>query len=417
VSPPAAPFTDVTKTSGITFRHSPGGKSPLTILQTAGAGCAFLDYDGDGWPDVFLVGSGREREGAPLHALYRNNHNGTFTDVTARAGVGGSDYGMGCAVGDYDGDGDLDLYVTCYGTNALYRNNGDGTFTEVAAHAGVATHGWSTSAAFADYDGDGRLDLYVGRYLVFNASTPQFCPRKGVPLSCSPTLYDAEYGVLYHNNGDGTFTDVTERTGVKSAGKTLGVVWADYDGDGRPDLFVANDNAPNNLFHNDGGGRFHDVAVASGIAYGPQGSAQASMGVDCGDYDGDGRLDFVFTNFQNEGAGLYHNEGRTGFLAMADRAGLLAATLPVLGFGTGFLDFDNDGHPDLFIANGHVQDAIQRVDPGCSFAQPRQLLRNRGDGTFEDLTAASGSALTAPAVGRGVALGHEHTNGHVEHQQ
>jgi enediyne biosynthesis protein E4 len=404
----------MTAASGLSFLHSPGGKPPLTILQTAGAGCAFLDYNGDGWLDIFLVGSGRVHEDAPRHALYRNNHDGTFTDVTSAAGVGGRDYGMGCAVGDYDGDGDLDLYVTCYGTNALYRNNGDGTFTDVAALAGVATHGWSTSAAFADYDGDGWLDLYVGRYLVFNTSTPQLCQTAGVPLSCSPTLYDSEHGVLYHNNGNGTFTDVTERAGARSAGKTLGVLWTDYDGDGRLDLFLANDNAPNNLFHNDGGGRFHDVAVASGVAFGPQGNAEASMGVDSGDYDRDGRLDLLFTNFQNEGAGLYHNEGKTGFLAAADRTGLLAATLPRLGFGAGFLDFDNDGYLDLFIANGHVQDAIQRVDAACAFAQPRQLFHNRGDGSFEDVSAASGPALTAPAVGRGVAFGDYDNDGDVD---
>jgi hypothetical protein len=415
---------DVTAASGITFRHSPGGKPPLTILQTAGAGCAFLDYDNDGWLDVFLVGSGRVRDGVPLHALYRNNHalgpgptpDGApaFTDVTASSGIRDGDYGMGCAVGDYDGDGRLDLYVTCHGTNALYHNNGDGSFTDVATRAGVATRGWSTSAAFADYDGDGWLDLYVARYVDFSAAAPQFCPRGGVPLACAPTLYASEYGVLYHNNGNGTFTDVTERAGAKSAGKSLGVVWADYDGDGRPDLFVANDNAPNNLFHNDGGGRFHDVAVAAGVAYGPQGNAEASMGVDCGDYDGDGRLDLLFTNFQNEGAGLYHNEGKTGFLAAADRAGLLAPTLPVLGFGAGFLDFDNDGLLDIFLANGHVQDAIQRVDAACAFAQPRQLFRNRGDGSFADVTAAAGPALTAPAVGRGVAFGDYDNDGDVD---
>jgi enediyne biosynthesis protein E4 len=432
-APSALPaFTDVASRSGVSFHHSPGATHPLTILQTAGAGCAVFDFDNDGRLDLFLVGSARTETGAPLHALYRNNRDGLFTDVTATAGLAGSGYGMGCVTADYDGDGDLDLYVTSYGTNALYRNNGDGTFTDVAARAGVATRGWSTSAAFADYDGDGWLDLYVARYVVFNTSTPQLCPRRGVPLACSPTVYDPQSGVLYHNNGKcagappGTFTDVTRQAGAISAGRSLGVVWCDYDGDGRasaeahprvacqPDLFVANDNAPNNLFHNEGSGQFRDVAVAAGVAYGPQGNPEASMGVDFGDYDGDGRPDLLFTNFQHEGAGLYRNEGKRGFFAAADRAGVLAATLPVLGFGAGFLDVDNDGHLDLFMVNGHVQEAIQQVDPACSFAQPRQLFRNRGDGTFKDLTAACGAAMTSPAVGRGAAFGDFDSDGDVD---
>jgi hypothetical protein len=407
-------FTDVAARSGVSFHHFAGAAHQLTILQTAGAGCACFDFDNDGWLDLFLVGSARERSGAPLHALYHNNRDGSFTDVTAHAGLTGSGYGMGCVAADYDGDGKLDLYVTSYGTNALYRNNGDGTFTDVAARAGVATRGWSTSAAFADYDGDGWLDLYVARYVVFNPSMPQLCPRQGVPLACSPTVYDPEFGVLYHNNGNGTFTDVTRQSGAMSAGRSLGVVWCDYDGDGRPDLFVANDNAPNNLFHNEGGDRFRDVAVAAGVAYGPQGNAEASMGVDFGDYDGDGRPDLLFTNFQYEGAGLYHNAGKPGFFAAAERAGILAATRPVLGFGAGFLDFDNDGLLDLFMSNGHVQEAIQQVDAACSFTQPRQLFRNQGDGTFEDLTAACGPAMTSPAVGRGAAFGDFDNDGDVD---
>jgi hypothetical protein len=424
----------VAEASGISFRHANGGTGAKSLLQTAGAGCSLFDYDNDGWLDLFLVGSARAAADAPLHALYRNNRDGSFTDVTKAAGLEGSGYGMGSVAADYDGDGDLDLLVTGYGANMLYRNNGRGRFEDVTTASGLAPPNptphtrhptpaseaspepipWNTSAAFADYDGDGWLDLYVARYLLFDASTPQICPHRGVPLACMPTLYDPQYGVLYHNNGDGTFTDVTRRAGAVSAGRSLGVVWCDTDGDGRPDLFVANDTTPNNLFHNEGGGRFRDVAVAAGIAYGPHGTPEASMGVDFGDYDGDGRFDLLFTNFQNEGAGLYHNRGKPGFFAAAARAGVLAATLPVLGFGAGFLDFDNDGHQDLFMANGHVQEAIQRVDAACSFAQPRQILRNRGDGSFEDLTRACGPAMTEPAVGRGAAFGDCDNDGDVD---
>jgi hypothetical protein len=430
----------VTATSGVSFRHSTGGTGALTLLQTTGAGCSFFDYDHDGWLDLFLVGSARTAEGAPLHALYRNNRDGTFADVTKAAGLEGSGYGMGCVAADYDGDGDLDLLVTGYGGNTLYRNNGSGRFEDVTKAAGLGpiadrrsptnneqrtTHNeqhttsqqpipWNSSAAFADYDGDGWLDLYVGRYLRFDASTPQICRHHGVALACTPTLYDPQVGVLYRNNGNGTFSDATRRAGAVAAGRTLGVVWCDTDDDGRSDLFVANDNAPNNLFHNEGGGRLRDVGLAAGVAYGAQGSAEASMGVDFGDYDGDSRLDLVFTNFQNEGVGLYRNAGKPGFFAAAERAGVLAPTLPVLGFGAGFLDYDNDGRLDLFFANGHVQEAIQQVDSSCTFAQPRQLFRNRGDDTFEDLTSACGPAMTEPAVGRGAAFGDYDNDGDVD---
>jgi hypothetical protein len=417
------PFTNVAAPGGIAFRHATGGTGALTLLQTTGSGCSLFDFDNDGWLDLFLVGSARAGAGASVHALYRNNGDSSFTDVTKAAGLENNGYGMGSVAADYDGDGDLDLLITSYGANTLYRNNGRGQFEDVTAASGLApaTNGerrkpilWNTSAAFADYDGDGWLDLYVARYLQFDDDTPQICRHQGVPLACMPTLYDPQYGSLYRNNGDGTFTDVTRQAGAVSAGRSLGAVWCDCDGDGRSDLFVANDTTPNNLFHNEGGGRFSDVAVAMGLAYGPHGSPEASMGVDFGDYDGDGRFDLLVTNFQNEGAGLYHNGGKPGFFAAADRAGVLAATLPVLGFGAGFLDFDNDGRPDLFMANGHVQEAIQKVDPACSFAQPRQIFRNRGDGTFEDLTSACGPAMTEPAVGRGAAFGDYDNDGDLD---
>jgi enediyne biosynthesis protein E4 len=430
-------FTEIAAASGITFRHETGGRSPLNILQTAGAGCAMLDTDGDGRLDLFLVNGmfldGRRPDQQPHHALYHNDGGGHFTDVTARAGVGGPAYGMGCAIADYDGDGRPDLYVTAYGGNTLYRNNGDGTFRDVTARAGVRAGGWCTSAAWADADGDGFLDLYVGRYLRFDRRSVQLCTVDGVQLACPPRTYPGVTGILYHNNGNGTFTDVTAASGaVNRQGKTLGVLWWDEDGDGRPDLYVANDGVRNSLFHNLGGGRFQDVALAKGLAYSESGSAQASMGVDLADYDGDGRFDLFVTNFQNETDALYHNDGPSGYTVATLAAGLAEATLPLLSFGCGFFDQDNDGWPDLFSASGHVQDRIHEVDTSCAYAQPRQFFRNRGKpaggedwsgrpadpgpapGTFEDLSARGGPALTTPAVGRGAAFGDVDGDGAVD---
>jgi hypothetical protein len=369
-----------------------------------------LDVDGDGRLDLFLANGmyrdARPRERQPHHALYHNEGGGRFSDVTARAGVGGPSYGMGCAVGDYDGDGRLDLYVTAYEGNTLFRNNGDGTFSDVTVRAGVRAGGWSTSAAWADFDGDGDLDLYVGRYLKFDRQSRQLCMIGSVSLACPPRYYAGEAGILYRNNGDGTFTDVTARSGaVNRQGKTLGVIWWDEDGDGRPDLYVANDGEANSLFHNLGGGRFRDVALVKGLAYGAAGNAEASMGVDVGDYDGDGRLDLFVTNFQNETDALYHNDGATGYRYATADARLADVTRPLLSFGCGFFDQDNDGWPDLFTASGHVQDRVHEVDASCTYAQPRQFFRNQGDGTYEDLSARGGPALTTPAVGRGVAFG------------
>ena len=403
------PFTDVTTAAGIRFRHDHGGTSPLNILQTAGSGCAFLDYDGDGLLDIYLVNGryldNRPEGSQPHNALYHNNGDGTFTDVTERAGVGGTGYGMGCAVADFDGDGRPDIYVTNYGRNTLYRNNGDGSFKDVTLAAGVGADGWSTCAAWADYNGDGWLDLFVGRYVAFSPRDRQLCEMRGISLSCPPRYYDGQSGILYRNNGNGTFTDVTGEAGVaNSGGKALGALWWDYDGDGKPDLFVANDGVANNLYHNLGGGRFKDEALLQGVAYGANGHAQASMGVDAADYNGDGRLDLWVTNFQNESRALYQG-GKFGFVDAAGRAGLVTPSLPFLSFGTAFLDYDGDTWPDLIVASGHVQDLVHRVDGACMYAQARQLFRNQGNGTFQDLSASAGPAFTTPAVGRGLAVG------------
>jgi hypothetical protein len=394
------------------FRHETGGRSPLDLLETAGAGCARLDYDGDGWLDLFLVGGGKK--GHNPNALFRNNRDGTFTDVTARAGVRtGPASGMGCAAGDYDGDGWVDLYVTGYGGNVLYRNQGDGTFADVTERAGVRAGGWSTSAAWGDVDGDGWLDLYVCRYLRFGSGTPRICPYRGVMMACPPRLYAGEPGILYHNNGDGTFGDVTRRSGaVAPDGKSLGCLFTDTDGDGRLDLYVANDGMPNNLFHNEGKGRFRDVALLSGTAYNANGDAEASMGVDAGDYDGDGRLDLVATAFQNETDAIYHNDGAGAFSYVTAEVGLAELTRPFLSFGCGWIDYDNDGDLDLFVVSGHVQDTIARADPACTFAQPRHLFENAG-GKFREVAQAS-PALARPAVGRGAAFGDVDNDGDVD---
>jgi hypothetical protein len=404
------PFTEVGAAAGLRFRHGHGGASPLNILQTAGSGCAFLDYDGDGWLDILLLSSA-----PPVVALYQNDGKGAFAEVTHRTGIRARGYLMGCATGDYDGDGDLDLYVTSYGAGALYRNNADDTFTDVTERAGVEAVGWSTSAAFADYDGDDDLDLYVARYLLFDENTPQLCLVRGIQMACPPHSYRGQDDVLYRNNGDGSFTQVTRAAGVSDPdGKGLGAVWGDTDSDGDADLYVANDGGANRLFLNDGRGRFRDVGLLRGVAYGDDGAVEGSMGVDWQDYDNDGDPDLIVTNFQNEPNALYRNDGAQGYSYAAFPAGIGEASVPMLGFGVGFLDHDNDGDLDLFVANGHVQDTLERVDADSPFAQPRQLFENQGDSTFRDLTARSGEALTRPAVGRGAAFGDYDNDGDVD---
>ena len=412
LAPPSL-FRDVTAEAGIDFQHRSGFVEAFhpNLLQTTGSGCALFDYDGDGFLDIYLV-DGEHRPGGG-NRLYRNRGDATFVDVTDAAGVRGHGYGMGCAVADYDGDGDVDLYVTNYGPNLLYRNNGDGTFTDVTAAAGAEVPQWSTVAAFFDADGDGDLDLYVGQYVRFTEESKQLCETMGVMGGCNPSEYEYERDVLLINDGAGHFHDGSAAAGVTDAGRALGVLVDDYDGDGRPDILVANDGTANHLFRNLGGGRFEEVGVESGVAYGPGGRAEASMGVDLGDYDGDGKRDLAIGNFEGEMTSLYRYLGDGQFLSSAAESRLGALTAPVLTFGIAFLDYDNDGDLDLAQANGHVHPLIGRLDPEAPYEQSRQLLENTG-GIFVDRSEDAGPGFIAPTVGRGMAFGDLDNDGDID---
>jgi enediyne biosynthesis protein E4 len=407
-SPSSIAFRDVAAASGLRFVQGHGGRSPLNILETAGHGCAFLDVAGDGRLDVLLIGQ-------PRCALYRNRGGAApvFEEITAAAGLDVKGDWMGCATGDYDNDGRVDLALTGYRCAALFHNEG-GRFWDASAGIPLARDAWNTSAVFFDADGDGWLDLYVGAYVRFARSTPQFCNYAGIPAACPPTFYDPERGHLYHNQRNGRFTDITRQAGLLAAhGKTLGVAAADFDGDGRTDLYLANDGMPGDLFHNLGG-RFVNIGSESGTAFNFASREQAGMGVDWGDYDNDGRLDLVVTTFQYEPTSLYHNEGKGVFTERAFPAGIGDVTLNRLGFGTKFFDADNDGDLDLIQANGHVQDNAGRIFPGVTYAQSTLLFENLGDGRFRDISAAAGEALTRPIVGRGLAVGDFDNDGKVD---
>jgi enediyne biosynthesis protein E4 len=440
---PGVTFTDVTKSAGLDgFRHVSGAAGKDYIVEATGAGCAFFDFDNDGWLDVYLLNSStfealRGKARHPRAALYRNNKDGTFTDVTERAGVANERWGQGVCAGDYDNDGDADLYVTNYGQNRLYRNNGDGTFTDVAEKAGVGAGGWSTGCAFGDYDGDGRLDLFVAGYIeldpdklpppgsggeeakgkeaekaaegsmgaAYVAGTP-YCQYRGRRVMCGPRGLKGAPDFLFRNNGDGTFTDVTKRAGVedKPGYYGFGVAWFDADDDGRLDLIVANDSTPNYLYRNKSDGTFEDISYASGAALNEHGREQAHMGVAVGDYDGDGRLDIHITNFSDDSNVLYRNDGSLNFTDVTFQARLGEATIPFLGWGTNFFDYDHDGWLDLFVANGHVYPAVDAADWGTSYRQ-RQLLFRNVQGKFYEVGASAGAALSVPRPARGSATG------------
>ena len=388
---PAVVFTDVTRAAGIRFNHVNGAFGKKYLPETMGSGAAFLDYDGDGWPDIFLVNS-RNWPGHPgprsFPALYRNNHDGTFSDVTQAAGLALEVYGLGVTAADYDNDGRTDIYLTALGGNHLFHNLGDGRFADVTVAAGVANGGFSTSAAFFDYDNDGKLDLFVANYVDWSIEKDLYCTLDGKAKSyCTPESYKGRSPALYHNRGDGTFEDVTERAGLANpASKALGVALLDYDGDGWLDLFVANDTQPNKLYRNKHDGTFVDVGMAAGVAFSESGTARAAMGVDAADYDGSGRPSLVIGNFANEMMALYHNEGNGLFIDEAPAAAIGKASLLSLTFGCFFFDYDLDGRLDIFAVNGHVADDVGRVQPRVTYAQAPHLFRNLGARGFEVVT-------------------------------
>jgi hypothetical protein len=404
-------FTDVTGPAGIRFKHNSGAYGKHYMPETVGAGCAFLDYDNDGWQDILLVNSMNwpDHKGAKsLPALYHNNHNGTFTDVTKEAGLAIEMYGLGCAAADYDNDGNTDIYITCLGGNHLFRNTGGGKFVDVTAKAGIAGGGFSTSAAWFDYDKDGKLDLFVCNYVEWAIDKDLFCTLDGKNKSyCTPESYKGQSAALYHNRGDGTFEDVTERAGLKDpTSKSLGVVTFDYDNDGWTDLFVANDTQPNKLYHNNGNGTFTDNAMLAGVALSEEGKARAGMGVDAADYDGSGYQSLIIGNFSNEMMALYHNEGAKGlFIDEAPTSAIGQASLLTLSFSCFFFDYDLDGLPDIFAANGHVSDDISAVQPKVKYAEPPHLFRNLGKKKFEEVADRVGRAFQQAMVGRGAAYG------------
>jgi hypothetical protein len=402
-------FRDVTQRAGIRFVHNNGAFGKKYLPETMGPGVAFIDYDNDGWPDIFLV-NGTDWPGRPpKHStpkLYHNNHDGTFTDITHKAGLDIEIFGMGVAVGDYDNDGYDDLFITAMGQSRLFHNNGNGTFTDVTQKAGLkGPEEFSTSAAWVDYDKDGKLDLVVANYVQWSLDGDLYCTLDGKSKSyCTPESYKGTAVRLWHNRGDGTFEDVTKKAGLADAtSKTLGIALLDYDNDGWPDLLFSNDTQPNKLYRNNGNGTFTEKAVVAGVAFSEDGVARAGMGVDAVDYDRSGATSLLITNFSNQMLSLYHNEGKGLFVDEAPRSEVGRASLLTLGFGCFFFDYDLDGWPDILIANGHIDSDIQRVQPNVKYAMPPHLFRNMGKGDFVEVTKSLGAAFGAPRVGRGAA--------------
>ncbi len=413
-------FRDITGQAGIHFVHNNGAFGKKYLPETMGPGVAFIDYDNDGWQDIFVV-NGTDWPGRPSkHStpkLYHNNHDGTFTDVTHKAGLDVEMFGMGVAVGDYDNDGFDDLFVTAMGQSHLFHNNGNGTFTDVTQKAGlIGPKEFSTSAAWVDYDRDGKLDLVIGNYVQWSIEGDLYCTLDGKSKSyCTPESYKGTAVRLWHNRGDGTFEDVTKKAGLgEPTSKTLGIAILDYDNDGWPDLLFSNDTQPNKLYHNNGNGTFTEKAVVAGVAFSEDGVARAGMGVDTADYDHSGASSLLITNFSNQMLSLYHNEGKGLFVDEAPRSEIGRASLLTLGFGCFFFDYDLDGWPDILIANGHIDADIQRVQPNVKYAMPPHLFRNLGKGNFQEVTRKLGADFGAPRVGRGAAYGDINNDGRLD---
>lgn len=412
-------FTDVTERAGITFKHVSTPEKRY-IVESMSGGVALIDYDNDGLPDIYFVNSLTvdlvKSKGKTKSALYRNLGDGTFSDVTDKAGVGDIGWGMGATVADYNNDGFKDIYVTCVGPNHLLKNNGDGTFADVTEKAGVGDPRWSTGASFMDYDADGYLDLFVSNYVAFDFNNlPEFgkdktCQFKGVAVQCGPRGMPGEGDSLYHNNGDGTFTDVTKKAGVTDPNGYygMGVISSDFDEDGLIDIFVANDSTPNFLYRNNGDGTFKEIAFISGTALNENGAAQGCMGVTVGDYNHDGKLDLFITNFDDDYNVLYRNDGRNSFSDVSYAAKVAAVSFPYVGWGTKFFDYDSDGWGDLFVANGHVYPQIK------NFHQRNFVHRNNRDGTFTEVSEQLGAPFAEKRAARGAAFGDIDNDGDID---
>jgi hypothetical protein len=413
-------FRDITQKAGIKFVHNNAAFGKKYLPETMGPGVAFIDYDNDGWQDIFLV-SGTDWPGhLSKHStpkLYHNNHDGTFTDVTHKAGLDFEMFGMGVAVGDYDNDGYDDLFVTALGQSHLFHNNGNGTFTDVTQKAGLlGPNEFSTGAAWVDYDKDGKLDLVVANYVQWSIEGDLYCTLDGKSKSyCTPESYKGTSVRLWHNRGDGTFEDVTKKAGLGDpTSKTLGIAILDFDNDGWPDLLFSNDTQPNKLYRNNGNGTFTEKAVVAGVAFSEDGVARAGMGVDAADYDRSGMASILITNFSNQMLSLYHNEGKGLFVDEAPRSEVGRNSLLTLGFGCFFFDYDLDGWPDILIANGHIDSDIQRVQPNVKFAMPPHVFRNLGKGTFQEVTKSLGASFNSPRVGRGAAYADINNDGRLD---
>ena len=422
---PVPQLEDITAKSGITFQHTTDATKDY-IPESMGGGVLLIDYDHDGWPDIYFTNAptmAMMRRGEKARsALYRNNHDGTFTDVTEKAGVGYPCAAMGGAVGDFNNDGWPDMYITCLNGNVLFRNNGDGTFTDVAKQAGVVDGRWSTGAAFADYDQDGFLDLMVASYVDLDlAHLPQpgsarTCTYRSVPVQCGPHGLKGGKDILFHNQGDGTFTDVSEKSGVNdtAAYYGLGVLWGDFDGSGRSSLFVANDSTPNYLYRNLGHGHFEETALAAGVSLNSEGKEEANMGVTAGDYLHTGRQSIYTTTFSGEEKPLYRNDGKLEFKDVAAVAGLASASRDLLGWGTSFADFDNDGWLDLMTVYGHVYPQVDTMEGIAGYREPKTLFLNQRDGGFYNASELTGTALQRPMAARGLAVGDLFNDGNMD---